>query len=450
MGVALGWLALALTGVGAAPPADREHAQITYTVRMVETEGVDWREAVLPQLKPVARQGGATVWTLPQDAITPLLNAACKNAAGTVTQAPKVAASSGTAATFQCRSNRHFVTQTAWKGAELGHAGTREGVRVGWHTTVVGRKLDQGILVKIVLEDTQVRAVHRVKMADGGKTGSSGAINWDTDAAAVCGNETDAGVDGCCPFRNIGGNDAAVRKVVLDVPEIASQEVLGEWLIPSGEALLVSFGAYTVADSSGKAVVKERLALVEAAEACVAGPVLRPTPWVPVPNGLPAPLPKLLSPSSGERREPVPPAPAALPPPVTTAPAEKLPMPVPAIPSRSLPQGVHADGRPAELPPLPADETEDDMSESDSAEPRPSPQTKKPQQPKPPADSGTSKTTYSQAKSTTVFLPSLFLPTPSIGFQFLLPLKPLSLRLPFGQRLEIEIYGRVVPDPQGR
>ena len=42
--------------------------------------------------------------------------------------------------------------------------------------------------------------------------------------------------------------------------------------------------------------------------------------------------------------------------------------------------------------------------------------------------------------------PSVFLPGASVGFQFLLPLKPLSLRLPFNQRLEIEIFGRVVPD----
>ena len=43
---------------------------------------------------------------------------------------------------------------------------------------------------------------------------------------------------------------------------------MGEWLIPRGEALLVSFGAHTVADKDGKAVVKERLAIIEADEAC--------------------------------------------------------------------------------------------------------------------------------------------------------------------------------------
>ena len=38
-----------------------------------------------------------------------------------------------------------------------------------------------------------------------------------------------------------------------------------------------------------------------------------------------------------------------------------------------------------------------------------------------------------------MFLPSLFMPGPSTGFQFLMPIKPLSIKLPFGQKLEVEI-----------
>ena len=61
------------------------------------------------------------------------------------------------------------------------------------------------------------------------------------------------------------------------------------------------------------------------------------------------------------------------------------------MPSRTIPQGIHADGKPAELPPLPADEADDDSS-SESAEPMPSPQTKKPLRAKPATDSAASKT----------------------------------------------------------
>ncbi len=128
-------------------------------------------------------------------------------------------------------------------------------------------------------------------------------------------------------------------------------------------------------------------------------------------------------------------------------------MAIPTPPSRSIPQGVHADGRPAELPQLPADEAEDSSSsESESAEPRPSPQTKKTPQPqpqaKPTADSQMNRTGYNTT-SKIPSMPSVFvLPTPNVGLQFLVPVKAVSLRLPFNRKLEIEVFGRVVRNPE--
>jgi hypothetical protein len=120
---------------------------------------------------------------------------------------------------------------------------------------------------------------------------------------------------------------------------------------------------------------------------------------------------------------------------------------MPAAPSRSFPEGIKADGTKAKLPPLPDDEMDDDSADSESAEPRPSPQTKKPRKPEPEADESATKASFTKpTKPSTVLLPSLFLPGASVGFQFLLPIGPLSLKLPFNQRLEIEIFGRIVPD----
>jgi hypothetical protein len=122
------------------------------------------------------------------------------------------------------------------------------------------------------------------------------------------------------------------------------------------------------------------------------------------------------------------------------------------MPSRSIPQGVRADGTPADLPPLPDDETDPDSSSSESSEPMASPQTKKIPQPKakPTTDSGTNKAEFTLPKAASMFLPSLFMPSPSTGLQFLLPIKPLSLKLPFGQKLEVEVIGRVVADSEVR
>ncbi|MFI5457025.1 MAG: hypothetical protein ACHRXM_16390 [Isosphaerales bacterium] len=446
MGFALGWIAVALAGVGAAPPAERWQEQIRYTVRVVEAEGVGWREAVFTRLKPVTRQGAATVWTLSHDATKRLVDEICKNPAAHVLQAPKVTAFGGATATFFCRRNEQLITQVGWNGDEAAPEGASEAVRVGWHTTMVGRKLDQGILVKLVFEDTEIRAIHRVKLnrssepecSSSTKSGGSepqvfkDALAEAEDAIRItrfhsrlvnlaCAEETCTETQACCQSVESGDQDHGVRKVAIEIPEIGSQEVLGEWLIPRGESLLVSFGVHTVAGKNGKAVVKERLAIVGAeevsSEAASAAPaVLQRLPEIPF---RPVPIPN-------------------------------IPMPAPSAPSRTIPQGYHADGTPADLPPLPADETDADSSESDSSEPMPSPQTKKPQQPKPAADSGANKAAFAPPRSPAVFLPSVFLARPSVGFQFLLPLSPLSLKLPFNQRLEIEIYGRMVPDGESR
>ncbi len=111
-----------------------------------------------------------------------------------------------------------------------------------------------------------------------------------------------------------------------------------------------------------------------------------------------------------------------------------------------MPQGVHGDGTISNLPPLP-DETE--QSTSESAEPMASPQTKKHQQARPATDPGATKASLAPGKAAALSIPSLFLPSvPSspAGLQFLLPIKPFSIKLPFKQRLEIEIFGRLVPD----
>src|SRR5262249_19080299 len=59
----------------------------------------------------------------------------------------------------------------------------------------------------------------------------------------------------------------AAGTIALEVPEIGSQEIAGEWLIPKDGILLVRFGPNTVVGKDGKAVLHERLAIIEAEEA---------------------------------------------------------------------------------------------------------------------------------------------------------------------------------------
>ena len=93
---------VALAGVAATPPANRDNLQITYTIQMVEAHGVEWREGVYNRLKPVTHQGAATVWTIPRDGARQLLETFSKCPDAKILQTPKVTALSGVPAAIQC------------------------------------------------------------------------------------------------------------------------------------------------------------------------------------------------------------------------------------------------------------------------------------------------------------------------------------------------------------
>jgi hypothetical protein len=507
MSITMGWLAVALAALAGAPPAKPAGPDIVYQYRIVEMHGLQWREQAGAGLKPVTSHGAVSVWTAPASFLKSLPAGIAKETFATL----RVAAPSMIPAHITTRKSREFVTQAAWIDEAKDLRIKYESVRSGMAATVAGRKLDQGILVQLVIEDTDIRSIHTLNVsspADASSTRhpiepancSAGQASCDAKPCAGClqsaltavadanvssvprcpllskaGRATAApgACDSACPgsghakttdreakqaalksasgaaccaddadnASECHGTDAEKTKAAaqVQIPEIGREAVAGEWLIPHGEVLVVSFGPHTIADKDGKAIVREKLALVTAQEADP----------VPTPSSAATPH-ELLPPPTMLRNLPKLAAPA--------------PMAVPRIPSRSIPQGVHADGTPAELPPLPDDEKLGQPT-SESSQPMPSPQIKKPRphaQPAPntarPAasvDQKTSKASFMQAqpwlKAAGLLsfprsnMAASFLPIPNL--QFMVPLKPLSLKLPLGQKLELELVGRVVPDP---
>ena len=112
-------------------------------------------------LKPVTSHGAVSVWTAPAGFLKSL-------PAGTVAEvisAPKlIAAPTMTPAHVTTRKNQSFVTQAAWIDEAKDLRIKYDSVRSGMAATVAGRKLDQGILVQLVIEDTDIRSIHTVNV----------------------------------------------------------------------------------------------------------------------------------------------------------------------------------------------------------------------------------------------------------------------------------------------
>ena len=476
MSIALGWLAV-LASMAGAPVPRVDGPSITYQFQVIELHGLQWREGTVHGLKPVTSRGGVTVWTAPADFLKQLPEGAGKK----VLNAPRITACSRAAAHITTRRNHPYVTQVAWRGESAAPRQTTETVREGLAATVSGRSIDQGVLVQLVIEDTEVRSVHTLTLPDPAQPhvarteldctdgdiwiGAQRIPVKDFELRMACPaempNSTQAFCPAACPAATVDAatkqaawqpstkeaccaDDKAcavqchpvrracccqkkstwtakpARSAQVQVPEIGRAEIAGEWLIPHDEVLLVGFGPHTVADKDGKAVVRERLAMITVNEVDM--------PKVDAdsePLGLPLTMPKVARPTT-----------AAL--------------PSPALPSRSLPQGIHADGTPAELPPLP-DDDKVTPAPDESAEPRPSPQKHKTQsskapvaRPAAPSDSKAAKAMFSLPKN--LFSPAAM---PAIGIpklQFTMPLEPFEMRLPFNQKLQLELIGRVVAD----
>ncbi len=452
-------LALALATAATPPTATGE---IRYEISFLNSRGFNWRGAVFAEMKPIAKHGEVTVWSCSRETMARLLSAASKDTRTSYLQAPRITGEAGKVVHAQSRGNQSFVTRASWTGSEAKLES--ETVRIGWMATLVGRKIDQGILVRAAFESSDLLGVHHVK-----------ASARPSDSAGR-------------------GDQARSAFVQLDVPEVATSDVEGEWLVGPDECLAVSFGVHTTAEASGKAVMCEQMLFVRAhemaaherledarhkakpAELSMSQPemkvlemdakrlVIRPArTWSPlagvvnerkmVPPPVPiAAAPVLTPPPSAPLAAPEPPvflhtSPGAQ---AAFAPSRGIEPPHAAVPppapSRSIPQGVHPDGKLAPLPPLPDEAIDDDDTSSD---PRPSPQKHRPDTPEaghvPAKDLGTSRTGYNQLQP---FFPAA---NPAgqvpVRFQFLLPIKPFSLRLPFDQRLEIEVVGKIVPAP---
>ncbi len=520
MGTALLGFAMVLAGASAPTEPKPEPVNLSYLVTYIDAKGLDWREAALADLRPLSRQRGAMVWIASSGAIDRLFTGARANSHTTILQAPRIVGRAGDAVHAHSRGDVSVATKVSFA------AGTPrvepEKIRAGWMTTMVGRKLDQGILVRMVAENTAVLAVHHVALKGGAMPsthtakvtfhsgvvrahGTSGVI--DGDSHRTSNNDPPVCCANCAKDEVVAASAVEFAEpptVKLDVPEVDTLEVAGEWLIGPDEGLVVSFGVHTVADEHGKAVVGERLIVVRAHQATpeegsingagvaaalpvpqamprsarvwaralrleqagtrigspgspLASPPLVPPPIAmepipfmpplpPVPMGVSVPaLPAM----SAAMAEPVPIDGSAItipiPPRINV---RTVPLPSPAAPSRTIPQGVDADGNPASLPRLPEDD-EPDVDASETSEPLPSPQTRKPMPRMPASDTATKRTSFIPPPISLAapFIASLTSPT---RFQFMIPLKPISLRLPFNQRLEFEIVGRLVDAPSLR
>jgi hypothetical protein len=310
MSLVIGIIAAAFLAGEPAKPADSP--SISYTFRVVDAPALDWRKAHYSELGHLGRQGACQVWTMPRSAAETLM----KEAGTEVVASPKLIAAPDSVATIETHTTGQYRTRVGVPivGAnKVAHMPEPETIREGYTATVSGRADGNGIATKIGIDCTWVVGV-----------GEIGTCGYFIDQYHKCPCAT-----------------------TIEVPQIVSSQVSGEWTIPHGCVLVISHGIQAV---SGKKYPKgasiERLTIIETQKLASTTAEVVPATF-----------------HAGQEAD-------ALGEIVRAMVAVR---PMPQTPSRSLLPAVGPDGEVVELPPLPDDKVAP-ASFATTSVPRPSPQ----------------------------------------------------------------------------
>ena len=321
MGMITGLLTLAVWGADPVPPPAPVGAgdEITCEVQMLTVEGLGWRAAAYAQLKPAAWQGNATIWTADRSLKATLEAAAAGNSSSI--KAPRVTSAAGAIAMVNSDKLQNYIRNLRRVsdgpingGTKLAFVPEVAAMREGFSTVFSGRTFDQGVMAKVKLSQSHVGALHTFPLFE-----RVTPAPVDPPASLT---PTEVGRH---TVQTVLATKPATLQTTMQVPEVFQSEIEGEWLVPNDGFLLISMGVHTVADAQGKAVVQERLAILD---------FIRPSDEGCAPQVTTEPACRVDS---------------------TTAVALEnyANLTMPRVPDRSYPAAFEQDGTAFELPPLP-------------------------------------------------------------------------------------------------
>ena len=353
MAIATSLVALALLGTDPAPalapaPAMVPDAalvalengdQISCQMQMTTVDGLGWRSAAYSRLNSVGQKGACMIWTA--DRSLKRFMEESGDGKFQSAKAPKVTSFRDATAKVTQRGPFQYIGDGERvadgpinQATQVAFCPKVATIEVGFTSEHSARRLDQGVLAKVKVAETHVGTVHRIALSE--------YIHPAQEDASTALTEV-----GRKLFQTFIKGDATSISVPVMVPEVASAEVEGEWLVPNDSILIVSLGIDTTINPDGKPVTHERLAIYDFArpsdEARTAQANTATTkPFQEVVTYEIAPAGQTGA-AAGDH---VPNA-------VAIATANPSLLNMPPVPARSFPEATDADGQVFDLPPLP-------------------------------------------------------------------------------------------------
>lgn len=257
--LALVLLLAAIPGDDAAAPADAP--QFACEVRYLSFGSPQWRGELLPGLRSLERRGSAAAWTIDDPTASRLLEMSGQGEAGNhLIASPKAMVSLGESAHLAHERDLNYVANLRreadgppGESSRLTFAPEVDQIHEGVRVDLTGTKsLDTGVFARVAVEEDRLI---RFQTATYGE---------DVRRQIPVESRPKSGhilVDRL--FRSVGIKvEMQAVKASLQVPEVASSRIAGEWLIPRDGAVLVSLGAGTERDESDTMRYVEHLVII--------------------------------------------------------------------------------------------------------------------------------------------------------------------------------------------
>jgi hypothetical protein len=240
-------------------PGPKSGPVVAFEIRDIRVSSPEWRGKLLPRLQPVTRQEGTAVWSLDPAGFTELIEFCHADARSNIVQAPKMSARVGEPARMTSEETVQYVASLKRVADGPPNQSTRlalepqvDKVHNGVRVNILSSQLKgQNLFARVVIDENRLVALHTATYTEGVKPKPD--VDPEVSKASF--------LDRLNPNH---GPHGAVINATIQVPEVDSRRVEGEWQIPSEGALLVTLGPRAVHEKGFRKGYEEHLIAITA------------------------------------------------------------------------------------------------------------------------------------------------------------------------------------------
>lgn len=225
---------------------------VRFEIREVTVSSPDWRGRMQPQLQPVAREEAVSVWTVDIDACRELLYDPKAN----IVQAPKMWAKVGEPVRMTNEEKTTYVARVE----RVSDGPPNEGTQIAFKPETA--QVHNGVRVELTNTELRGSALSAHVLVQ-----QNQLLGFITTGytESVIQAKTDDAVEKTSLLSKLRPEpDKTSIRAMIQIPEVASRRIEGDWMIPSNGFLLISMGPHSRNGKLGGKTYEERLILLTA------------------------------------------------------------------------------------------------------------------------------------------------------------------------------------------